>query len=71
MARNGDSTSFSLELAHWYGLLDSNSWAYAAAQLLQLVLDFKRRINVESIPGVEGDRIYELEQHSNYVNSFS
>lgn len=79
MSRNGDHLS-PLELAYWHQLLNfphpihseidrNGNCIYAAAKLLQIVVDMLYTIKLESLPGDEIDHIYELQDHCNSVNA--
>lgn len=80
MSRNGDHLSSPLELAYWHQLLNFHypiqseierniNCVYAAAKLLQIVVDMLYTIKIESLPNSEFDRVYKLQQHCNSINT--
>lgn len=78
--KSQDDSLYSLSLASWCSVLNSISQldscrnscddcTYAAAKILQIVLDRAATINLESFPYDERDSLTELREHINHVNT--
>lgn len=74
MSKNGDSMSLP-GLVYWSGQLRGLyetrgvNCAYAAAKQLHIILDMAATINIDSVPDSERERIQELQEQVNTVNT--